>query len=194
MSEYRSKQTLSSTSPVAFWGAAPARPCKLSTLKQLSVFSSFSMHLGFDSKMNQLFGRTNTTLSKGTVEEEFERYMSGLPIPREMDIIHFWEVSFPIPSKMNAANPDNTDQSEQISNVICDCYRQSTNLGIVCSLQTYILISKKDWHVEVQLNEPDDDGGFANIEVLAQERPTVYQLYQRMEDSEGWDDGGTKDY
>ena len=95
MSEYRRKQTLGGTSPMAFRGTAPATPCKLSTLKQSSVFPSFSTRLGFDSKMDELFGRANISHSKGTVEEEFERYVNSLASPRETDIIHFWEVSFP---------------------------------------------------------------------------------------------------
>lgn len=94
MSEYRSKRTSSSTSPVAFRSAAPATPRKSSTLKQSSVFSSFSTRVGFDSKMDELFGGANTSLSEGTAEEEFERYVSGSPSPRETDILHFWEVSF----------------------------------------------------------------------------------------------------
>ena len=95
MSKYRSKQTSSSTSRVAFRGAAPATPRKSSRVKQSSAFPNFSTHIGFDSKMDQLFGRGKASLSEGTVEAEFERYVSGLPSPREMDIIHFWEVSFP---------------------------------------------------------------------------------------------------
>ncbi len=51
------------------------------------------MHLRFDSKMDELFGHTNTSLSKGTVEEELKRYMSGLPSSHDTDILHFWEVS-----------------------------------------------------------------------------------------------------
>jgi len=78
---------------MAFRGAAPATLCKSSTLKQSSVFPSFSMHLGFDSKMDELFGHTNTSLSEGTVKKELERYVSGLPSSRDTDILHFWEVS-----------------------------------------------------------------------------------------------------
>ena len=45
--------------------------------------------------MDELFGHANISLSEGTVEAEFERYMSGLASPRDTDILHFWEVSFP---------------------------------------------------------------------------------------------------
>ena len=95
MSEFRSKQTSSSISLVAPRGAVPATLCKLTTLKQSLVFPSFSMHLGFDNKMDELFGHANISLSKGTIEMEFERYMYGLPSPHDTDILHFWEVSFP---------------------------------------------------------------------------------------------------
>ena len=74
---------------MAFRGAAPTTLRKSSTLKQLSVFPSFSMRLRFDSKMDELFGHTNTSLSKGTVEEELKRYMSGLPSSHDTDILHF---------------------------------------------------------------------------------------------------------
>lgn len=93
MSEYRSKQTSSGTSSVAFRGTAPATPRKSSTLKQSSVFPSFAMHTGFESKMDEIFGRTNIHLPEGTVEAEYERYISGLPSPRDTDILRFWEVS-----------------------------------------------------------------------------------------------------
>ena len=53
------------------------------------------MRLGFDSKMDELFGHTNIFHSEGTIEEEFERYVNSLASPHETDIIHFWEVSFP---------------------------------------------------------------------------------------------------
>jgi hypothetical protein len=53
------------------------------------------MHLRFDKKMDELFGCANIPLSEGTIEMEFERYVSGLASPCDMDIIHFWEVSFP---------------------------------------------------------------------------------------------------
>jgi hypothetical protein len=80
---------------VGFRGDAPASPRKASTLKQSSVFADFSDDFGFDSKMDELFGGANTSLSEGTVEAEFERYVGGFPSPRETDIIRFWEVSFP---------------------------------------------------------------------------------------------------
>ena len=95
MSIYRSKQTSSSTHSAAFRGAAPATPRKASTLKHLSVFPKFSTHAGFESKMDQLFGHANMHLPEGTVEAEYERYISGLPSPRDTDILRFWEVSFP---------------------------------------------------------------------------------------------------
>ena len=46
--------------------------------------------------MDELFGNANMPLSKGTVKAEFKRYVSGLPSPRDTDILRFWEVSFPI--------------------------------------------------------------------------------------------------
>jgi hypothetical protein len=44
--------------------------------------------------MDELFGQVNSSLSEGTIEEEFERYTSFLPSPRETDILHFWAVNF----------------------------------------------------------------------------------------------------
>lgn len=106
MSEYRSKQTSSGTTLAASRSAAPATPRKLSTLKRSSVFPGFSTHIGFDNKMDELFGHTNVSLSEGTAEGEFERYVSGMPSPRETDILQFWAVSFPYTIRMNATNPE----------------------------------------------------------------------------------------
>jgi hypothetical protein len=94
MSEYRGKETVRTTSPVAFRGAAPASPRKFSTRKESPAFPGFSMNLGFDSKMDQLFGRADMPYSEGTVEREFDRYQSSKPSIRETDILHFWAVSF----------------------------------------------------------------------------------------------------
>jgi hypothetical protein len=46
-----------------------------------------------ETKMDEIFGRPSTSLSEGTVEAEFDRYISGMPSPRDMDILRFWEVS-----------------------------------------------------------------------------------------------------
>lgn len=94
MSEYRGKHTLRPTSPVAFRGAAPATPRKLSTLKQSSAFPGFSKKLGFENKIDRLFGRGDTSFSEGTVEGEFDRYQSCKPSLQETDILQFWAVSF----------------------------------------------------------------------------------------------------
>jgi hypothetical protein len=95
MSEYRSKQISSGTSPVAFHGAAPATLCNSNTRKQSPAFPSFSADHGFDSKLDDLFGRKNISLSKGTIKQKFERYVSGQTSSHDTDILHFWEVSFP---------------------------------------------------------------------------------------------------
>jgi hypothetical protein len=95
MSEYCSKQISSGTSPVAFHGTAPATPRKSNTHKRLPAFPSFSVDRGFDSKLNDLFGRENISLSEGTIKQEFERYVSGQTSSCDMDILHFWEVGFP---------------------------------------------------------------------------------------------------
>jgi hypothetical protein len=95
MSEYHSKQISSGTSPMAFYGAAPATPRKLNTHKRLPAFPSFSADHRFDSKLDDLFGRENISLSKGTIKQKFERYVSGQTSSCDTDILHFWEVSFP---------------------------------------------------------------------------------------------------
>jgi hypothetical protein len=95
MSEYCSKQILSGTSPVAFHGAAPTTPRKSNTCKWPPAFPSFSADHRFDSKLDDLFGRENISLSKGTIQQEFERYVSGQTFSHGMDILLFWEVSFP---------------------------------------------------------------------------------------------------
>ena len=110
MSEYRRKQMSSRTPPVVYRGAAPTTPHKLSALKQSSVFPNFSTHLGFESKMDDLFSGANVSHTGGSVEEAFERYVSGLPSPHETDILHFWEVSLLYTAQVNAANYDDTDQ------------------------------------------------------------------------------------
>jgi hypothetical protein len=79
---------------VAFHGAAPATPCKSTTHKQSPAFPSFSADHRFDSKLDDLFGHENTSLSKGTIKQEFDRYVSGQTFSRDLDILHFWEVSF----------------------------------------------------------------------------------------------------
>jgi hypothetical protein len=96
MFEYRSKHISSRTSrpsSVAFRGAAPATPRKAPALKESSLSPSFLFNLEFASALDQLYGQANTSPSKGTVQEEFDRYVSGSS-PRETDIIRFWEVSF----------------------------------------------------------------------------------------------------
>jgi hypothetical protein len=52
------------------------------------------MHLGFENKMDKLFGHANTNLPERIVEAEYERYIFGLPSPHDTDILCFWEVSF----------------------------------------------------------------------------------------------------
>jgi hypothetical protein len=95
MSEYRSKQISSETSSVAFHGAAPTTLCKSNTHKQSPAFLSFSVDCRFDSKLDDLFSRENISLSEGTIEQEFERYVSGQTSSCDTDILHFSEVSFP---------------------------------------------------------------------------------------------------
>jgi hypothetical protein len=95
MSEYRSKQISSRTSPVAFHDTAPATLHKSNTRKWSLAFLSFLADHGFDSKLDDLFGCENISLSKGTIKQEFERYMSSQTSSRNTDILHFWEVSFP---------------------------------------------------------------------------------------------------
>ena len=94
MSEYHSKHTSSHISSVPFQGAAPATPCKLHTIKPPSVFSNFTKGRKFESRLNEMFGCADLPLAEGTVDEELERYLNGLPSSRDTDIIHFWEVSF----------------------------------------------------------------------------------------------------
>ncbi|KAF8503826.1 kinase-like domain-containing protein [Russula emetica] len=133
MSEYRRKQTSSSTSPMVFRGTAPATLRKSSTLKKSSVFPGFSTHHRFDSKMDELFGRANISLSEGTVEEEFGRYVNSLASPRETDILHIWEVSsVPCEHVFSSAKVTDTLKRNQI------------HLMLMEALQTLKFSLKKD--------------------------------------------------
>jgi hypothetical protein len=75
---------------MAFRGAAPATPHKLSKTRKSSALAA---HFDFKSKLDELLGPDDTSPSKGTVESEFDRYVSAPPSPRETDILRFWEVS-----------------------------------------------------------------------------------------------------
>jgi hypothetical protein len=94
MTDYRSKQLLNTTSPVPFRGAAPATPRKSSKLKQSSIFGA-ATRLGFGDRMDEIFGHANASVTEAPVREEFDKYTSGVLSPKDTDIIHFWEVSFP---------------------------------------------------------------------------------------------------
>jgi len=98
MSQYHKAKTSSGTSrspPVAFRGPTPATPCKSLKTKQPSTFPAFPAPFNLDKKLEEIFGPVNKSLPDGTAEEEFQRYVSGMLSPPEMDILRFWEVSFP---------------------------------------------------------------------------------------------------
>jgi len=98
MSQCHKAKTSSSTSrspPAAFRGPTPATPCKSLKTKQPSTFPTFPAPFNLDKKLEEIFGPVNKSLLDGTAEEEFQRYVSGMLSPPEMDILRFWEVSFP---------------------------------------------------------------------------------------------------
>jgi hypothetical protein len=43
---------------------------------------------------DKLLDNIDTSLLKGTVQEEFDKYMTASLSPLETDILHFWEVSY----------------------------------------------------------------------------------------------------
>ena len=93
MTNYRKKQFVNSAPSVAFRGAAPATPRKSSKVKQSSIFGAASC-LGFEDRMEEIFGSADASITEAPVREEYEKYVSGKLSAKNTDIIHFWEVSF----------------------------------------------------------------------------------------------------
>jgi hypothetical protein len=60
------------------------------------VFSNLSTRPSFAKRIENVFGgRGDASRIEGTPEDEFKRYVAGLPSPPETDILRFWEVSLP---------------------------------------------------------------------------------------------------
>ena len=52
-------------------------------------------HFQLDNDLvDELLNNVNVSPHQGTVQEEFDKYTTALPSPLEMDILHFWEVSY----------------------------------------------------------------------------------------------------
>jgi hypothetical protein len=83
-----------SAAPQALAQHAPAMLLKSSKFRKSSC-SRPVLHFQLDTHMgDKLLNDINTSLLKGTVQEEFDKYMTALLSPLEMDILHFWEVSY----------------------------------------------------------------------------------------------------
>lgn len=137
MSEYRRKQSSSSTAHAASQGAAPTIPLKSSTLEpstlEPSAFPTYSNNVGFEDMMSSALRRANVYHSEGTIEAEYKKYVSSMASPHKTDILRFWEVSFPSTIR-NEANPDIAAQQDRIPNIICNCNGLSTHSSVFYSL------------------------------------------------------------
>ncbi len=115
MSEYRCCPSTDSISPAFSRGVAPATPRKTSQFSKASGFFNVITCFKLNNKaINDILSGVNRSSQKGTVEEEFEKYMSGLS-PLKMDILHFWEVSIFFLLRMNTPSHSAAEQ-EQVSN------------------------------------------------------------------------------
>ena len=111
MSEYCCKQILSSTAHVAFQDATAAAPTillKLSTPKlstfEPSAFPTYSNNIEFKDMMSNALEHANVYHSEGTSKVEYEKYVTSMALPHNINILRFWEMSFPLTIR-NEANP-----------------------------------------------------------------------------------------
>ena len=95
MLKYRGQQSSGtlSAAPQALAWHAPAIPVKLSKFKKSSC-SKAMLHFQLDNHIIDNLLNVNASPHQGTVQEEYDKYTAALLSPLEMDILHFWEVSY----------------------------------------------------------------------------------------------------
>jgi len=139
MSKYRCCPSTDSISPAFSQGVAPATPHKTAQFPKALGFFNITTRFKLDNKaINDILSGVNRSSQKGTVEEEFEKYMSGLS-PPEMDILHFWEVSIFFLLRMNTPSHSAAEQ-EQVSNSFQNFSRLPTHSGVSGPLQKGVLV------------------------------------------------------
>src|SRR5258708_37272903 len=95
MSKYRGRQSLGtlSAAPQALAQRAPAMPVKSSKFKK-SLCSKAMSHFQLDNHIIDDLLNVNVSPHQGTVQEKYDKYTAASLSPLEMDILHFWEVSY----------------------------------------------------------------------------------------------------
>ncbi|SRR5258708_39055145 len=95
MLKYHGQQSLGtlSAAPQALTWHAPAIPVKSSKFKKSSCSKAVS-HFQLDNHIIDNLLNVNTSLHQGTVQEEYDKYTAASLSLLEMDILHFWEVSY----------------------------------------------------------------------------------------------------
>ncbi len=95
MSKYCGQQpsgTLSAAPQALAW-RAPATPVKSSKFKKSSCSKAMS-RFQLDNHIIDNLLNVNASPHQGTVQEEYDKYTAASLSPLEMDILHFWEVSY----------------------------------------------------------------------------------------------------
>src|SRR5258707_14048931 len=95
MSKYRGQQSSGtlSAAPQALAWRAPATPVKSSKFKKSSC-SKAMLHFQLNNHIIDDLLNVNASPHQGTVQEEYDKYTAASLSPLEMDILHFWEVSY----------------------------------------------------------------------------------------------------
>src|SRR5258707_3822194 len=95
MSKYCGRQSSGtlSAAPQALAWHAPVTPVKLSKFKKSSCYKAM-LHFQLDNHIIDDLLNIDTSLYQGTVQEEYDKYTTALLSLLEMDILHFWEVSY----------------------------------------------------------------------------------------------------
>src|SRR5260370_37554436 len=95
MSKYCSRQSLGplSAAPQALAWCAPAMPVKSSKFKKSSCSKAMS-RFQLDNHIIDDLLNIDASPHQGTVQEEYNKYTAASLSPLEMDILHFWEVSY----------------------------------------------------------------------------------------------------
>src|SRR5258707_6015114 len=131
----QSSGTLSAT-PQALARRVPAMPVKSSKFKKSSCSKAMS-HFQLDNHIIDDLLNIDASPHQGTVQEEYDKYTAASLSPLEMDILHFWEVSY------THINKDKRCSLEQ--------YRSTRQSSQHCSESPWIIFQFK--HLLFPVNE-----------------------------------------
>src|SRR6266404_552922 len=93
MYEYRRRHSSASAPPIPFQGTTPTTPQKPSQPAKSSGLAGVIAHFDLDDNVfGDILGTSEEPLHEGTVEEEYKKYVTTPPSPRNTNILHFWEV------------------------------------------------------------------------------------------------------